>query len=56
MPSDSLTTERIRKLFKNNFDLCNFAITIGRNAVLSHAKSSLAEILDDVEQRAEELP
>ena len=54
MTFDSLTTETIRKKFKNNFDLCNFAINIGRNAVLSNSQSSLDEIIADVEKRASE--
>lgn len=49
---DSLTTERIRKKFKNNFDLCNFAINIARNIIMSGTQSSLDEILVIIEQRA----
>lgn len=51
---DSLTTERIRKKFKNNFDLCNFAIHIARNIIMSGNQSSLDEILVTIEQRANE--
>jgi hypothetical protein len=50
----ALTTEILRKKFKNNFDLCNFGINIGRNAVLSHSHSSLAEILQEIGIRADE--
>lgn len=52
--SDSLTTERIRKKFKNNFDLCNFAINIARNIIMSGTQSSLDEILEVIEERADE--
>ena len=50
----SLTTETLRKKFKNNFDLCNFAINIGRNEVMSNSGASLRQILTDVEKRASE--
>jgi hypothetical protein len=52
--SDQLTTERLRKKFKNNFNLCNFAINIGRNIVMSGVQSTLGEILVIVETRATE--
>lgn len=51
---DSLTTERLRKFFKNNFDLCNFAIGIGRELVLRGDASSLSQVLDAVEDQAED--
>lgn len=54
MLSDSLTTENLRKKFKNNFDLCNFAINIGRNIVLSNSQATLNEIVNSVEERAQE--
>ncbi len=54
--SDTLTTENLRKLFKNNFDLCNFAINIGRNAVLSNSQTTLNDVIAEVEDRAEDLP
>ena len=55
MISDLMTTETLRKKFKNNFDLCNFAINIGRNAILSGSQSTLSAIIDDVDERADEL-
>jgi hypothetical protein len=51
---EPLTTERIRKMFKNNFDLCNFSIAIARNMILSGHPASLDSILENVEQRAQE--
>lgn len=51
---DSLTTERLRKFFKNNFDLCNFAIKIGREMVMRGDSSGLGEVLDTVEDQAED--
>lgn len=52
--AEALTTERIRKKFKNNFDLCNFAINIGRNMIMSGTQATLDEILHQVEERASE--
>jgi hypothetical protein len=54
MLSDSVTTESLRKKFKNNFDLCNFAINIGRNAIMSNSQTTLRNILDSVDLRASE--
>lgn len=54
MYPDSITTERLRKKFKNNFNLCNFAINIGRNMILGGIQSNLGEILEAVENRADE--
>lgn len=54
MLSDSMTTETLRKKFKNNFDLCNFAINIGKNTILSGSHATLTEILDDIDKRADE--
>jgi hypothetical protein len=51
MYDDLLTTETLRKKFKNNFNLCNFAINIGRNMILSGTQSTLAEVLKAVEDR-----
>lgn len=55
MIHDQLTTEQIRKKFKNNFDLCNFAINIARNMILSGNPATLDEILLNIEMRADEL-
>lgn len=52
--TEALTTERIRKKFKNNFDLCNFSINIARNLLLSGVQLSLGELLRQVEERASE--
>lgn len=52
--ADSLTTETLRKKFKNNFDLCNFAINIARNILLSGTQATLDEILVIIEERATE--
>jgi len=51
MYDDLLTTETLRKKFKNNFNLCNFAINIGRNMILSGTQSTLAQVLRAVEDR-----
>ena len=54
MKVDSLTTEFLRKKFKNNFDLCNFSINIAKNLILSEGGSNLAQILQVVSQRADQ--
>jgi hypothetical protein len=51
---DTRTTERLRKKFKNNFDLCNFAILVGRNEILSNSQATLSSVLEMVENRAGE--
>lgn len=53
--SDSLTTERLRKKFKNNFDLCNFSINIARNMILSGSQANLGDTLEAIENRADTL-
>ena len=53
MKSEALTTEIVRKKFKNNFDLCAFSIQIGRNMILSGQPATLMQILDEVDRRAE---
>jgi hypothetical protein len=55
MYPDSITTERLRKKFKNNFNLCNFAINIGRNLILGGTQCILGDILNAVEKRADEI-
>ncbi len=52
---DNLTTEHFRKKFKNNFDLCNFSIVIGRNMVMSGTPSTLKSILEEIDERSSEL-
>lgn len=52
--TESLTTERIRKKFKNNFDLCNFAINIARNIIMNGTPATLGELLTAIENRADE--
>lgn len=54
MISDSLTTEQLRKKFKNNFDLCNFSINIARNMIMGGTPSTLGQILDAIDERASE--
>ncbi len=53
MHRNLLTTEHLRKKFKNNFNLCNFSINIGRNHVLSGEPSNLALILKIVGEQAD---
>ncbi len=52
--SEPLTTERIRKKFKNNFDLCNFAINIARGVLLGGTHMTLEQLLVMIEERASE--
>jgi hypothetical protein len=51
--TEALTTERIRKKFKNNFDLCNFAINIARTIIMGGTQSTLGELLVAIEDRAD---
>jgi len=48
----ALTTEKLRKKFKNNFDLCNFSINLARNVILSGQQITLEEALQLVDDRA----
>lgn len=43
-----LTHERLRGLFRNNFELSNFAIRLGRYFIKSGHEVSLDELLDQV--------
>jgi sarcosine oxidase gamma subunit len=54
MVTDSVTTESLRKKFRNNFDLCNFAIGIGRSTIMGNPQATLQNILDAVDARASE--
>ena len=55
MKKDSLTTEKLRKKFKNNFDLCNFSIHVARNAMLGGRQGmTIQEMIDVVIARADE--
>jgi hypothetical protein len=55
MGKEDLTTEWIRKKFKNNFDLCSFSINIGRNVVMSGAgQGTLGDLLEHIDRRADE--
>jgi len=49
----ALTTEKIRKKFKNNFDLCNYSINVARNLIMSGSQSTLTEILAAIEKKAD---
>ena len=51
---DTLTTEELRKKFKNNFDLCNFSINIARNMIMGGTGATLDEILHTIDERASE--
>lgn len=42
-----LTTEKLRKAFKNNFELAHFAIQMGRFCIRG-GESSLAEVLEQI--------
>jgi hypothetical protein len=52
--SEALTTEIIRKKFKNNFDLCNFAINVAKNVIMSGQPATLGELLVIIDARAAE--
>ena len=54
MNIDALTTEQLRKKFKNNFDLCNFSINVARNMIKSGTPAPLAEVLEIIDNRTGE--
>lgn len=53
-PASHLTTELLRKKFKNNFELCNFSINLARNVILGGEQITLQEALDLASDRAED--
>ena len=54
MISSYVTTEKLRKKFKNNFELCNFAIHIGQAEIMSNSHATLGDILNLVDIKASE--
>ncbi|HEX2583370.1 MAG TPA: hypothetical protein VHL30_04565 [Chlamydiales bacterium] len=54
MKLEFLTTELVRKKFKNNFDLCNFAISVARSVILGGQQATLEELLFIIDSRASE--
>jgi hypothetical protein len=54
MKLEFLTTELIRKKFKNNFDLCNFAINVARGVIMGGQQATLEELLVIIDARATE--
>jgi hypothetical protein len=54
MRVDFLTTEMIRKKFKNNFDLCTFAINVARGVIMGGQQATLEELLVIIDLRASE--
>lgn len=54
MKLEFLTTELVRKKFKNNFDLCNFAINVARNVIMGGQQATLEELLVIIDSRASE--
>jgi len=56
MSNDKLTSEALRKHFKNNFDLCNFSIRVARDLIASQKPAPLSEVLETVDKMASENP
>jgi len=54
MYEESLTTEILRKKFKNNFNLCNFSIQIGREMIANGQPIGLRDVLEVATRRADE--
>lgn len=48
-----LTNEQIKKVFRSNFDLANFAIDIGRETVLAEQFTTLDELIDEIKKKAQ---
>ncbi len=51
--SREITTERLRKMFKNNFELAHFAIRMGRFCIRG-GECSLTNILEEVRRNPRE--
>lgn len=49
-----LTTEAIRSLFKNNFDLANYAIRLARFYIKSGHEINLTKLLTEVKRNPNE--
>ena len=48
MLRDQLTNEKLKKLFKNNFELANYAIRLGRYYVKSGSEVNADALLEEV--------
>jgi hypothetical protein len=48
-----LTNEKLRKKFKNNFDLCNFSINVARNIIMGGNPATLDELISAIDDRAD---
>lgn len=51
---EHLTSEWLRKKFKNHFDLCNYSIKLAQKLLKNGQFSSLDEILEEVEDQSDE--
>ncbi len=51
---DLMTTEHLRKKFKNNFTLCNFSIRMARNLIKGGVHNPLKEVLEALFKEPEE--
>jgi hypothetical protein len=48
MVREQLTNEKLKCLFKNNFDLANYAIRLARYSIKSGHEVSIDDLLDEV--------
>lgn len=53
MAKKLLTNEKLKKLFKSNFALTNYAINVGRDYVLSGHFQNLDNLTLEIRRRAE---
>ncbi len=51
---DQLTTEVLRGLAKNNFELANYAIKLGKYLILSGHEVTLGDLLEQVRKHPSE--
>ena len=51
---DNLTNEKLRGIFKNNFELTNYAIRLGRYYMRAGHEVSLEELLEQVRKNPSE--
>lgn len=50
MRKTQLTSQRLRSLFKSNFDLAAYAISMARHGIRAGKEMTIDELLDDVQR------
>jgi hypothetical protein len=50
MVKEQLTSEALKKHFKNNFELCEFAIRVARHYVAAGQEVNITSLLEDIQR------